>query len=321
SIGTVVLSILPLVLGLLIHKEVHASSESYLTSVSKGEIPFPSLNWLDVLTLIMLPVLFVDVIFGKRSIITRLTLLLTGFLGIILFLIYYAGGHVSGSILVSSRSLDLWALTVPLILGMSTFVIGQWGWAGLTWLIKTRSLFRVSRIVTTTFLIFTLILGFHPKAIQAYKMERDNSVEQYLKIKNQNTAHNWMIVSNNEGYAVVLGNGVHMYLATFIKRYDPAKPSLTTYGTNGLDRNVPNEVYVFNEKKVYEVPKTLGFYSILKPEYEERIQSNQAFENWLNVYKAHSNKVDIYYQSKTLTVYHFHIPKKKRKAMVPFWDK
>jgi len=85
------------------HKVVHSSSESYLTSVSQGKIPYPLLNGFDHFTLFMLLILFLDVCFGKRSVMSRLSILVTGFLGTFNFLIYYAGGRLSGVTLHPNR--------------------------------------------------------------------------------------------------------------------------------------------------------------------------------------------------------------------------
>lgn len=308
SLMTVVLSLLPLIIGLVMHRSVHSSSASYLTSESQSVIPLQSLHVLDYLSLFCMPFLLIFSLKSRTSLTERLTFLFVTLFGVFMFLVYYTGGHITGSLLISGRASDLWALTVPVIIGMGSYAIGRLSQAGIKVLLK-KQLPSVVAWCAGFIVVASLIIGFHPGTIEAYKMERDSSIEQYLKIKTTHTAQNWMIVSNSEGYAVVLGSGVHMYLSTFVKRYDPTKPGLTVYGNSKPDHQVPSDVYVFNEVNVYEVSKSLEIYSILKPEYQKRISANTAFENWLKVYKSDHHKFDVYYKSPDFIVYHFHIPK------------
>ncbi|MDP4170767.1 MAG: hypothetical protein Q8906_09185, partial [Bacillota bacterium] len=312
SLMAVVLSLLPYGIGKMIGRNVHSSSADYLTSTIQQAINYTSLRLIDYVAFAFIPILLLFLIKRGSGAQQRLTALFTALLGISTFLLYYAGGKMTRSVLISSRSQDLWALVIPVLIGAGVFALVQ----------VLPAFFRKKywETAVSILLISFVLVALHPEPITAYKMERDSFIEQYLRIRDSYSPKMWSIVSQDEEYSVVLGSGVHMYVKDFLNYYDANKPPLTRKGSNKRDYNVPQDIFVFYEKHIFEVSKSNSIYSLLKPKYDQRQKDSDNFKKWLNQYRQSGHKVELYYDDPDFAVYHFHIPAIKQKLKKRFWE-
>ncbi|WP_078409075.1 glycosyltransferase family protein [Priestia abyssalis] len=308
---SVVISIMPLGIGYLLGKNVHSSSANYLIETIQTDIGFAQLHAIDYVTLSFFPFLLLVSISGRRTIKERLVSLFSLLLGISVFFLYFAGGNITKSVLISARSVDLWAITIPVCLGVGVFAVCRCAPA----VFAKR---HMQGVILCGLILFTAV-ELKPSPIYAYKMERDASVEQYLRIRDAYLPKTWMIVSQDEGYSTVLGNGIHMYMEDFLNVYDPAKPPLTKKGERKPDQNIPPDIFVFHEKTVFRVSETNSIYSLLEPKYEQRETDNRNLRKWLDTYMSHHYKVKVYYEDSNFIVYHFHIVQPKKKGIKHLW--
>lgn len=294
---TGILSILPMVLGYLLGKNLNASSADYLVSQS-STYHFKMLNNVDYTALgsllILLLLLFRKTLSNEERFLGCFTLLT----GLSVFTIYFAGGFLTHSTVIDSRSVDLWGLTIPFFFGISiSFLINalreNWG--------KFINILMIFGLLCVTFVE-------NPKPIIPYKLEYNENIEQYLRISHQYLPQTWMIVSQNEGYSIVLGKGYHMLLGNFLKTYNPNAKPLTKFGESSPDKNIPPHIFVFQEKKVFEVSKSNSVYSILAPEYKQRAKQYKELSKWIEIYKRNGYHTKIYYQDNHIIIYEFVIP-------------
>ncbi len=300
SLGAVVVAVIPYGIGRLMGKHVHSSSAEFLTDQNELIFTAPTLYPMDWIALVSLGIVAITIFFSHNR---RLVRIFTVLLGLASFLLYYQGGVWTNSLLISSRSVDLWTLTIPVLLGMAYDSIGL--------LFKTSRKTVMAEVLVFVSLVMFVQFYLKPFPIEPYKMQRDETLEQYLKISSQFRPKTWAVVSNEEGYAVVLGNGIHMYMETLLEEYDPSLPPLTKRGESQPDSQIPDDIFIFHEKKVFQVSETNSIYPLLKPKYERRIRENQQLVDWIEVYKQANKNIEIFYEDDNLLIYHIFKDKEK----------
>lgn len=313
GMGAVILSLLPLGLGKLLGREINHGASEFLHSY--GDVAFPVLHLWDYagLTALLLMLLI--------GLILRFTThqerpdLFAGMMALFFFLLYELGGHYTGSVVLATRSGSIWALTVPLLLGFAWSYL----WSGLR---RLKFFSKPARFEAILLLILLAGLTYHEKVkpILPYKMEWNAGVEQYLRIAATHRPLTWMIVSQNEGYDLALGNGYHMYLGDFLARYDPNRPPLTRADSEEPDRGIPTEIYIYHEKKVFRVSRSMEIYQILSPTYERREEENRRFKEWLTAYRQANGEPEIYYEDEVLAIYHISLPNPEKENRSRFWQ-
>lgn len=306
---TVVIALFPLILGVLLGKEFHSTSVDYLL-LNNDKQSSPSLVLIDYITCAFLSIstlLLLSKRINKQDRFINLSTISAGF---VIFIIYYFGGEVTNSVLVASRSSELWGLTVPMVIGISTsFIFKQ---LPGEWTFKTYFLF-----------VGYLCIVFYfskPSPIIAYKLEHNANIEQYLKIRNKYRPKTWQMISNNEGYAVTLGNGFHMQIHDFLEQYDPKREALTKNGQFRPDVNLAPDIFLLVEKEMFKVSKSNSIYPLLEPEYKQRELDNQKLIGWINLYKTSSFPVNVYYEDENIIIYHLEVRAAKEKQDKIIWS-
>jgi hypothetical protein len=311
SLLTVVLAVIPMGVGRLLGKEFHSSSVEYLLSQSTRQV-YPNLVFIDYFVLAILGMSIVVFLF-KKTLLSRderFVFLFTVLAGSLTFMIYYFGGVLSNSVLITSRSLELWGLMVPFSIGICLSYLSKPMKRG-----KKRSyiLFLVS--------IFLLIFLLNPKPIIGYKLEHNANIEQYLKIRNKEKPKTWLLVSNDEGYSVVLGTGFHMHISDFIAAFDPKFEALTRVGNSEPDETIPPYIYILLEKNVFEVDRSNSVYTLLQPKYIQRQSDYKTLEKWLNEHMEQNHPVKIFYEDANIVIYRLEDEKAKEKLKKTIWTK
>jgi hypothetical protein len=301
---TGILSVMPLGAGYLLGKNLNTSSAQYLVSHNSA-YHFTALNHLDFVALGSLCLLLLLLLGRGVSREGRFVGVFTFLTGISVFSLYFAGGVITHSTVIASRSIDLWGLTIPFCIGISvSFLL---------------NLFKSNWKKTMNIMLMCVLAGVtlieRPNPIIPYKLEYNENIEQYLRISSEYLPQTWMIVSQNEGYAIVLGKGYHMLLGDFLRSYNPKAKKLTRFNAGGPDKNIPPHIFIFQEKKVFEVSKTNSVYSILAPEYKQRAQQYKQLTKWLKEYQQFGNDLKIYYQNQHIIVYQIDIPANMQNSM------
>lgn len=299
SLITVGLSLLPLIIGNILGKAVHSSSAAYLVEQGKYTYTYTTLTSLDFIALVSLVLLSFFIVRKKATNEERFLALFTVMAGISVFVLYYAGGVLTQNTLIATRSGDLWGLMLPLCVGISISFIFKG--------VKKRwdVVFNLLGMIAIVLSLFI----YKPQPILPYKMEHDENIEQYLRISQHFMPKTWLIVSQEEGYAVSLGNGYHMYLGDFLKQYDPKGEALTKVSHGIIDRNIPPNIFIFQEKKIFQVSKTNTIYEILAPQYERRKKEYKQLSEWIKTHKESGFSVKTFYENENIRVYQLEMPK------------
>jgi hypothetical protein len=309
SLLTVVVALLPMALGIILGKDFHSTSLEYLLKNSNQPI-FPRLVEVDYITMACLCIISL-LLFSKRMTQDdRFISLFVAMSGFATFSIYYFGGSLTSSVLVASRSSELWGIMVPFIMGMTIgFLCKQ---LPKRWNEKTYYLYFG--------FLFIILFLFKPSPIIAYKLEYNANIEQYLKIRNMYRPKTWQMISNDEGYSVTVGSGFHMHIDDFINQYDPNREALTRIGEYKPDGNLAPNTFILLEKQMFKVSKSNSIYSIMEPQYRKRQLNYQKLKQWINLHKAANHPINIFYEDSDIIIYHLTIQTAKQKQDKSIWS-
>ncbi|MDF2606145.1 MAG: hypothetical protein K0S34_335 [Bacillales bacterium] len=310
AIATVIFSAIPLGFGFLLNKKFHESSAEYLVETNKYDITFPELGYIDYATLILLFLLLWIILIKKTSKEIKTIALFSVFTGSLLFALYYFGGVLTESTLITSRSIELWAIVIPFCIGISISAILN---------VKSTKYKSIMHTIILVSVISILVI-YKPQPIIPYKLEYSENIEQYLRITENYRPKMWIAISQDEGYSVSLGSGYHMHLGDFLKTYDANSRTLTRIDNGKIDDNLPSYVFIFLEKKIFKVSKSNSIYQILEPEYNQREEESKTLKKWINIHKKFGNKIEVFYDNKNITVYKLEMPKAKEEMSKKIWN-
>jgi hypothetical protein len=299
SAASVVVALLPLGLGVLLGKSVHESSASYMTSETSGGSRFEfDLNQVDLIILLFITgiTLFgiISTIISSKQNHSHLYVFV-GLFGLATFFIYHFGGDLTQNELISSRSHELWALVLPFCIGIGSALVFM--------------VFKKIKIVPIILFITVLSIGLYRYPIEAitpYKMQMEEDVQQYLRIAEQNRYSSWMMVSFEDGYSLVLNNGFHLSTDNLLIKYDPTLPPLTLYGGKNVDAEIPNDIFIYYYKNIFEVDRDNVIYNLMDPIYREREKQMEQLDNWIEQFQQFNGPLNIYYDGPNLRIYHIH---------------
>jgi len=292
-----VVALLPYGIGDLMGAGANTSSANFLSSVAVTPVPLPPLHILDYAALaailLLLATSFMKGIQGTRPVLE----LAIGLYGAMVFGIYEFVGPATGSIVIISRSQDIWALSQVVCLAVAIYALERvlpgtralrWGEVGVTIALSVAAWWR------------------HPVVpIVPYKMQWESGVEQYLKIDSQYKYSGYMIVGPDEFYDLVLGGGgYHQATDKFVKMFNPTASALTKYGQAKPFTGIPTNVFIFYQKDIYEVDKQNSIYPLEVPIYTQEYADRTLLKEWLKQYEAHHNNLKIYYNGPHLEVYY-----------------
>lgn len=300
-----VISTVPIGLGLMLHKHFHASSLNYTFEVAK--VLLPPIRPIDIAALVSAALLLVSSLRGPKP--RRIAECFIGVFGFSVFFLYEYAGWLTQKAVLMERSPDLWALTVPLLIGMAAAPLFRF-LSGLRVPPGAVSLVAAS-------VILGAMLVYPPQPIYPYKLESDEGIDQYLRISQSFTPKSWLIVySFREANNMTRGKGFHMYVGpkigeldapvSFLGRYDPTKPALTRYGEKKPDTGIGSDVFIFYEKEVFknnilaQIDSKVG----KMKEYRTREEDMKKLREWLDAYERVNGPLDVYYDGQGLTVYH-----------------
>jgi len=294
GVCSAIISVLPLGLGTMLGRQLNKSASSYASSVSHGALYIPTLHIIDYVSIISICLLFVashpKIAKGRLALARRFVALWS-----LIVLLLYEFGDITHYTVLTSRSDELWALVAPLCIGMA---------GGIVWQAMRR--FAISEWlgqVIATALLLVIWIGDRPQPIEPYRMQWDETVDQFLRIGTLHLPKTWMIVGDPYMYDLVLGEGFALLGRNFLQLFAPQPPPLTLRATGKLDTGIPQYVFIFVENKVLEVRRTNSIYSILLPQYRQRQKDLRLLNQWIQTYRQRGGAIHVFFTDPILTVY------------------
>jgi hypothetical protein len=307
GIASIIISVVPLALGLLFERTIH-SSPSDLTTGDNSHIYISDLTVTDKATLFAVAIVLIWIIFHRRKIREFTGLLFASLFVFVTFALYYFGHlfTLPGGVALTSRSVQLWTMMIPVGIGAAVGILfrffRQWG--------KNLHL----EIIATVVMISAIIIFVPPKPIIPYKMQWNSEVEQYLKISNTYRPRTWMIISPaEEGHALVLGNGHHLDTNDLVSKYDPNEYPLTQISEPDYDSKIVPDLFIYYQKSVFRTSETFI--------YEKRQLEMKLLEQWLHTHEAVNPNLSIWYEDDHIRIYHIHQPLDEKARREQIWGK
>jgi hypothetical protein len=287
-------TVAPIALGFAFHRGFNTSASDFAGSTVQQTVHPPALTWLDMVGLLALAVLVVAALVQLTRRNPRREWLIGAVFGGLVFLLYYAGGPVTQNLVLISRALDLWAVTQPLVVALAVHAVcALW---------RSKQMVRWSGSTLTAAGMAGAVATGGLTPIIPYKMQWPEDVEAYLHINNQFQYAGYMLVANNEEYALVLGSGYRMDIGEFVRTFDPAKPPLTKYGQHHPYDGIAPNVFLYYPNQIFEVSKSNSIYPLEAPLYAQEAKDRAALKQWLSIYEQH-HPVKVYFHDAHLTVY------------------
>lgn len=306
-----VLAVLPMLFGLLMGKKFHASSSEYLSQ--KLQIGFPDINMIDQMALAGLLLFFIFSLITRKSRQDMIIPLFVILLGVSSFAMYMLLGPLTGiAIFAQDRIGILWSLLAPVGIGLF--------WSVVFYIFARSGWKQVAEAVICLGLMAYTVFSLGPSPVQAYKMQYDSMVEQYLLISQEFRPTQWMIVSSEEEYPLALGKGYHLMLGDFIKWYNPEDSRLAREVDSRIEVMSTEDIFIFEEKKILEV-KVSGAEEVLMERYQRRAEEYQKLASWVEKFKAANGNLSIYYEDSDVRVYRIHQPKSREEKFKEIWGK
>ena len=295
-----VVAALPLPLGLLTGKSLNSSATEFLTAQIQTVL-VPAVTLLDKLGLAGLALFTLYTVWKQRTqpALTQATFIF--FTGIVSFLMYMYLGTLTHNSVLTNRMGIFWSMLLPVGCGL--------GWSVFLKLLTDR-VFQIEAVLCVALLV-GVVAYVRPDYSQTYRMLYDSTVNQYLRIAGEYTATEWMMVSEPEGYALVLGRAWHMQLRDFWQQYDPASKILVSKENGELKMK---DIFIFSEKKVYPVD-----FDSMKEELALRQKDYAELAQWVEIYKENHGDMTVYYDDPDITVYQIHHPETDPEKNEQIW--
>lgn len=310
--GTVALSFAPVGLGLAMNKGFHSSSLDYLINeIHYDLVPFHTHDLIGIVLFVLLLSYGILLRLFRHPAEKTAVYLFASVLGAVSIVLYHYGGYVTQSELIASRASELWGLVFPFGLGIFGSLIFKW-----------MRMMKAAAWMETVVLIAALGIGlyqFPVEPIAPYKMQWDEDVAQYLRIKESYRPKTWMMVNQEEGYPMALGSGFHMQIKDFLEQYDPAAPPLSKFGENRPDTGIPPDIFVYYHKEIFRVSKDNVIYPLEEPKYIAEERDMGRLDRWMEEYARVHGKADIFYDGPKLRIYHFHRVESREEIFKKIW--
>jgi hypothetical protein len=312
GISCVAISVIPFGIGKLMGKESNSAASEFLFQDVKLSMPkLSDMTAADKLAIASIVLILLYMMFNIKNFKGMLAEKFIIMLGIGAFSLYFWGGYVTQKIVVAARSGEFWSLTAPCCIGMVWYIIER--------IIPALSGKVVGTVLFASLVIYVAFL-LKPSPIIPYKMHHDTNVEQYLAISSMYRPKTWWIVSSqDEDYALVLGKGFLVRASEFMDNYDPGKKALTKRGKSEPDSSAPQDVFIFYEKDIFRVDEKNSIYEIVAPDYERREKEKMELEKWISEYQKTNGDMNLFYEDENLAVYHINIPKDNEEIFKKMW--
>jgi len=313
---SVVIGILPIILGFVLGYKPHSTSFGFIISSMdlsgkagiKDGLVFTENNtvFLILLFSILLTVAFILAhLYMKRSMpyaVCTCFLLLSA----ALYLMYRANAFNLPVLMDSSRIGIFLSIAAVVAIPMPLMVIGNY-WSKTSYLISPLVCIAVAVIVLSS-----AFISGKPYIPKGYQMEYDEAVFAYLDIKKNFETLEWTIISPVEQYSQNLGYGWHYELLDFAELVDDPESKDFTIPTNHVFIFVEKQPFTFDGSKRHvnreDAQKTLPEGMELANEYYMDADSRSIIESkvyyWAENYMKTHDNMRIYLDYDHFRVYH-----------------
>jgi hypothetical protein len=292
GVASLTVSLVPIAIGLVLGKSFHSASADFFVA-TESQATVPHLMISDYLSLAGMTIGLIGFLFIRKSKQATALLFLSLF-GIASFALYYWGGAVTGSLVIAARARELFSIISPVMVGLVFYLIFQW-----IQKVDQKERIRMFSVIALTL----MMVGWtKPDPIIPYKMERNSNVIQYMRISREYRPTEWMIVSQEEGYAMAYGKGWHLMVGDFMSEYTSSDEIYVGSQTLGERTRIPH-VFVFLEKELYETYETMKELEEIRQRREQEILE---LEMWISSYKMLNDNITLYYQDEHLMIYHIY---------------
>lgn len=298
-----VVAALPVLVGLALGGRIHEGVTAFMAE---------QMQWVRPITLPMvvasaLP--FLAIVLGLAARRGREAVsagLCTAFIVLGSFAIDQAPRFGVSSAALITRSGEFLALAMALSAGVA------WGaLAGLG-----RGWWRTLWAVTTATVIVAGAWWAAPVPADPYKMQYNAGVEQYLRISREHRPATWLMVSDEEGYALAYGRGWHLMVGDFLERVDPAAEELVYRGPGASEPLDHEWIFLFHERVPYHVPL---------PEAEaivpRRLDEERRLLEWVAVYASAHQNIEVYYEDDDIVVWLIRQPIPQSERFRQIWGR
>jgi hypothetical protein len=291
-----VIALIPIGVGFAMGKKLDSSSSEFLTATSTA-IKSPVLMLTDYIALAALAIIIMNILLGIRKLKKKLMELVAAVISALAFFLYYYAGVLTQSVVIETRFSGLWQLVAPVTIGL--------GVCSFLSIIKSSYVKEVLEIGVCIGLIAVSIIYIKPQPIIPYKMEYNENVEQYLKIKNMLRPFEWTVVSDmgaaDGGYDLVLSSGNHTQLSAFLTIYNPEESGefLTNQDTGELERTP--DIFIYHEKNVFKTN-----FESLQNRYLKREEYNENLLKWVEKYRQNHSNLSVFYEGENIRIYRIH---------------
>lgn len=313
GILSVVASVVPLGIGLLLGRSLHSSSANFAVSQNDG-VYVPYLWPIDYVGLAAVGFILLWLLPQIRRLRAHTGPLFVAMFSLLTFVIYYFGGRFSfpGSTVITARSSDLWGFALTVAIGTAIGLLFR--------SLDVRRWTGSVHLLVAAAGVAGLLLYAPPEPIRPYKMEWDSSIEQYLTISESFRPKTWHLVSpSREGYSIVLGSGYHIDTTEFLDTYDPDTWPLAKYGEASPDTNLSSDIFIYYPNQIFKVSEQNAIYTLLEADYEQREMDKSRLDEWLERHRRVNPDIRIWYRDEVLTVYHLHRPKDRQSIYEQIW--
>lgn len=291
GIFSAIVSIIPFAVGLLQGIGLHGSSVEFLTDT--GNIVLKKLSNTDYLSITAFVIFVICLLVMMKKKTTEAFSLVPVFLFCIcVFFIYYAGGYITKSTLIDTRTREIWALCSALTIGLGFGLLMAW--------IEKWKAGKVCSLGTSIICLVLILSLVGAKPLEPYKMEWDSGVEQYLKIAKHYQPKSWTMVAEQIQYAMVTGTGFIDMKADFVKKISAENAYSDSWNDIG------EHIFIYQQKNIFKVKESNSIYSVEEPKYLQMKTDEEAMNKWLETFKDCGGSYDVFYEDENIRFIYIH---------------
>lgn len=302
------ISVLPLLIGMSLGIEMHASSLRFAVAASDWPCPPITPFTLAAFSAALLSVLGS---FLRRRDPLALPGALTGLLLLCGAVLLHQGPRFGlRSEALNARSGEFAAVAMSVAYGL--------GWAYLLPYPTGPKLYqRFLRLLTatlTTVLVVGATIQAKPVPPKPYKMQYNSWVDQYLRITQTHLPSEWLLVSDQEGYALAYGQGWHLMIGDFVDHVSADSPKLVYSGPDAAGTTDHPYVFIFHERVPYYVDHELVIKMI-----PQRMEEERRIVEWVERYRRSHDNLSVFYEDEDIVVWVIKQPRDKNETFKRIW--
>ena len=106
---------------------------------------------------------------------------------------------------------------------------------------------------------------------------------------------------------------------TFFRNIEPKGKTLTKIEGGKVDTSLSQNIFIFMEKDIFQVPESNSVYELLKPEYERKTKEYKQLSEWVKDHQKAGYDVTTYFENENIRIYHLQTSKDDSLFLKNFW--